>query len=297
MSRSKSIRRLDRATAVDYALGAFIILLSLAFLYPVWFCLIISFTGGEVVKHYFPLLLPENLTLDAYRMVLSSDSILMYFGNSIFYSAVGTMISLLCTSMMAYPFIVKDFRGKKFFNIYMLVTMFFSGGLLPYYFLISALKWHNTVWPMLIPGDVGAYTVIVYRTFFNNVPESLREAAYIDGAGHYRTLFSILVPVSKPLLATFALFGIVGKWNDWFTPNLFFTKNHLLPIQTYLREALITAATMEKRTGEAMLMLGNTMAINIQCAVIIVTIAPVLTVYPFLQKYFASGIMIGSVKA
>jgi putative aldouronate transport system permease protein len=196
---------------------------------------------------------------------------------------------------MAYPFILRNFKGKTFFNVFMVVTMFFSGGLLPYYYLITGLGWRNTVWVMLIPGAVGAYNVVIFRTFFKSIPESLREAALIDGAGHYRILFSILIPISKPLLATFGLFGLVGKWNDWFTPSLFFSKDYLLPIQSYLQSCLISGSTYVD-LGTTALRDLNILTLNLKCAVVIITITPILCVYPFLQKYFAKGVLVGSIK-
>jgi ABC-type glycerol-3-phosphate transport system permease component len=148
---------------------------------------------------------------------------------------------------------------------------------------------------MLIPGAVGAYNVIIFRTFFKGIPDSLREAARIDGAGHYLILFKIIIPVSKPLLATFGLFGLVGKWNDWFTPTLFFSKESMQPLQAYLRGVLIGASAMAWKYVD-ILTTRNTVELNMKCAVVIITIAPILCVYPFLQKYFASGILVGSIK-
>jgi putative aldouronate transport system permease protein len=284
-----------RLTGFDIFLYAFLVLVSFVFLYPLWYCLIVSLSSGTAVQRQVPLLLPEDFSLDAYVSILQGKSIFIYYRNSVFYALAGTFISLLFTSMMAYPFTVNNFKGKTFFNVFMVITMFFSGGLLPYYYLINDIGWRNTVWVMLIPGAVGAYNVIIFRTFFKSIPDSLREAARIDGAGHYRILFTIIVPVSKPLLATFGLFGLVGKWNDWFTPTLFFSKDSMLPIQTYLQTCLIAATSMAWTYADAIRNM-NVLELNLKCAVIIITIAPILCVYPFLQKYFASGILVGSIK-
>lgn len=289
--------RMDRYTAVDFALIIFFVLLSLMFLYPIWYCLITSLTSGSTLRTELPLLLPKNFTFNGYIEVFHGKNILLFYRNSVFYAVAGTVISLALTAMMAFPFTVDDFRGKKFFNLFMVITMFISGGLLPYYFLITGLGWRNTAWVMLIPGAVSAYNVIIFRTFFNNIPSSLREAAYIDGAGHYRVLAQIILPVSLPLLATFALFGMVEKWNDWFTPNLFLTKEAFKPIQLYLRECLIKSEHIMSQFSTARLTRSNVVELNIKCAIVIITIAPILCVYPFLQKYFAGGMLVGSIKA
>jgi putative aldouronate transport system permease protein len=284
-----------RLNSFDIFLYILLTALSFFFLYPLWYCLIVSLSSGTAVQKQVPLFLPRELSLDAYTSILRGSSILLYYRNSVFYSLAGTLISLLLTSLMAYPFTVYNFKGKTFFNVFMIITMFFSGGLLPYFYLINEIGWRNQVWVMLIPGAVGAYNVVIFRTFFKNIPDSLRDAARIDGAGHYRILFTIFVPISKPLLATFGLFGLVGKWNDWFTPTLFFSKDSLLPIQSYLQTCLIAATSM-KWTYDDVIRAQNVLELNLKCAVIIITIAPILCVYPFLQKYFASGALVGSIK-
>lgn len=288
---------LKRRTWFDWALYIFFIVLNLLFVYPIWYCIVVSLTSGNVIAHEIPLLWPKEVTLSAYSTIFEGKNIFLYYRNSVFYAVAGTFISLLFTAMMAYPFVVSEFRGKTFFNVFMVITMFFSGGLLPSYFLINAIGWRNTVWVMLIPGAVGAYTVIIFRTFFKGIPSTLREAAFIDGAGHYRILFSLIIPLSKPLLATFGLFGLVGKWNDWFTPNLYFSKDHLMPIQVYLRECLLTTDGLIRQYSSSVMTANNVMSLNLKCSIIIITIAPILCVYPFLQKYFASGMLVGSIKA
>jgi len=288
----------NRFNIWDVLIYGVIGMLSVFFLYPIWYCLITSLSSGKALLRSLPLLWPRNFTFEAYRYIFTSEAnIFAYYRNTIFYAVVGTAISLTLTSMMAYPFIVKDFIGKVFLNVYMVITMFFGGGLLPYFILVSELGLRNTIWVMLIPGAVGAYTVIIFRTFFNSVPASLREAAYIDGAGHYRVLAQILVPVSKPLFATFALFGMVGKWNEWFTPFLFITREELKPIQVFLRESLVTINGLADQFSVGKMAQLDILPQNIRTAIVIITIAPILCVYPFLQKYFASGIMIGSIKA
>jgi putative aldouronate transport system permease protein len=295
MSMKKS--KIKQFSVIDIFLYLFFIIVSIGFIYPIWYCLITALSSGDAIRHSLPLLLPSDLTFEAFKSVFTEGNILTYFRNSVFYAVAGTIISLALTSMMAYPLIIDDFKGKKVLNIFMIITMFFSGGLLPYYFLINALNWGDTIWVMLIPGAVNAFNVIIFRTFFKSVPTALLDAAYIDGAGHYRVLVQIMLPVSKPLLATFGLFGLVSIWNDWFTPFLFFTNDELKPIQIYLRETLISASGLMQQYDGPKLQENNVVELNLKSAIVIITIAPILCVYPFLQKYFASGIMIGSLKS
>lgn len=279
--------------ALNYA---FMVLLGFIFLYPIWYCVITSFSAANAISKRLPVLWPNSFSAKAYEIVLGEAMLPRYYFNSVFYAGVGTFLSLLFTSMMAYPFVVGNFKGKMFLNFYMVVTMFFGGGLLPTFYLITSLGLRNTVWVMLLPGAVGAYNAIVFQTFFRTIPDSLREAAYIDGASHFRVLFAIMIPLSKALLATFGLFGIVGRWNDWFTPYLYLTRKELQPIQLYLRSVLVIAYTNDlsyRQVAESM----NVVEENLKCAIVLITIGPILAIYPFLQKYFTKGVMIGAIKA
>ncbi|WP_188990130.1 carbohydrate ABC transporter permease [Paenibacillus nasutitermitis] len=290
-------RQKGHLSLFDAFLYLFFIALSLVFIYPIWYCLITALSSGDAIRQSLPLIVPADLTFEAFKSVFEGPNVLIYFRNSVFYAVTGTVISLTLTSMMAYPLIIKDFKGAKLLNIYMIITMFFSGGLLPYYYLITEIGMRNTIWVMLLPGAVSAFNVIIFRTFFKSVPAELRDAAHIDGAGHYRVLWQIMIPVSKPLLATFGLFGLVAIWNDWFNPYLFLTNDHLKPIQVYLRETLIVTSggIMNKYDG-VRLQEVNVTELSLKCAIVIITIFPIICVYPFLQKYFAKGMMIGSLK-
>ena len=287
-------RKLVRMQAFDWFNYIFIILLCAAFLYPMLLNVSISLSDGTKAGKIF--FLPVAPNLDAYKMLLKDPNIPRYYFNSVFYSLCGTLLQLTITSLTAFPFIVPDFRGKRFFNLYMVITMFFGGGLIPYYYVIRGLRMIDTVWVMLIPGCVAAYNVIIFQTFFSQLPGELRESAHMDGAGHYRILFQIIIPISKPLLATFALFGIVGRWNDWFTPVIFMRREILMPMQVLLRKMLIsfTYKAGEAVDFERVRSLATTR--TMKCAAVMVTIFPILCVYPFLQKYFAKGVMIGALK-
>jgi len=279
----------------DWINYAFIGILTLMFLYPVWLTLMISLSDGTDVLAQITFL-PVGFNFESYQFLFQDGRIFRYFANSIGYSVGRVTIHLLLTAMMAFPFIIADFKGKTFLNIYMVITMFFSGGLIPYFFVVRALGLIDSIWVMMIPGTVGAFTVIVFRTFFKSLPGELLESAYVDGAGHYRVLYQIILPCSKALLATFGLFSIVGTWNDWFTPTIFLRRQELMPIQIMLRRMLIL---MDFRDAENMdLQIIRTLVTSrtIRSAAVMATIFPVLCVYPFLQKYFTKGVMIGAIK-
>lgn len=296
MIGAKKTGKLYNATLFDYMNYALIFLLSAIFLYPVVLTLSISLSDPRLSAQAI-ILLPAGFTLDSYKFLLGDGRIMRYYANSAFYAVSATLVFLLFTSMMAYPLILKNFKGKKIINLYMVITMFFSGGLIPYYYVIRALNMIDTVWVMIIPGAVGAYNVILFRTFFSQIPLGLRESAYIDGAGHYTILFRIILPISKPMLATFMLFCMVGKWNDFFTALLFIRSDELLPVQMLLRRMLVMMDFRDARNLDMQMMYSAISSRTIKCAAVIITIIPIMCVYPFLQKHFTKGILVGSLKA
>ena len=276
----------------------FMVLISLAFLYPLVLIFSLSVSDGEVLGASAPKIIPAGFTLIAFREVLASGDILRHYLNTIYYAGTGTFVLLLFTSMMAYSLMYESFSGGKPITIILLVTMFFSGGLIPYYLVVRKLGLVDTVWAMILPNAVAAWNVAIFRTFFRSIPVSMAESAFIDGASHFRVLIQIIIPLSKPLLATFTLFTVVYFWNDWFQAVLFLWDPKMRPIQILLRQIVIElypnmhGSMVMDRPDVAAKMVPRTM----RSATVIVTIAPILCIYPFLQKYFAKGIMIGSIK-
>jgi putative aldouronate transport system permease protein len=289
-------QKFKRLTPFDYFNYAFITLLSAAFLYPMVMTLSLSISDMEQSSRAFTLL-PHGFSLDSYKYLLTDGKILRYYFNSIYYAVCGTLLTLVITSMAAYPFIVKEFRGKTFFNLFMIFTMFFSGGLIPSFYVNRTLGLMNNPLVMIIPGAVGAYTVVVYRTFFSGLPVELRESAHIDGAGHFRILFSIIVPLSKPLLATFALMSLVGKWNDYFTAMIYLRSQELQPVQMLLRRLLVVMDFKDVDSRELLMTFQKVTSRSVKCAAVIITIAPIMCVYPFMQRYFTKGFLVGSLKS
>jgi putative aldouronate transport system permease protein len=291
------LKKLGRMSIFDYLIYAIIAALGLLFLYPVVLTLSMSFSDSSLMTQSV-YLLPVGFNLESYAFLLGDDKIIRYYANSVLYAGLGALLFLVCTSLMAYPMTVAGFKGKKAINLFMVITMFFSGGLVPYYFVIRGLKMLDTIWPMIIPSAIGAYNVVVFRTFFANIPAELKESAFIDGAGHMTVLCKIVLPVSKPLLATFALFALVGRWNDFLSALMFLRRDTLMPIQILLRKLLVLSEFMQEAEGwELQMAYSAVSSRSIKCAAVIITILPIMCVYPFMQKHFAKGMLVGALKA
>jgi len=271
--------------------------LSLTFVLPIVITFSISVSTPEGLLEQNSGLLPRGFTLEAYKTILNDPRVLRYYVNTIIYAVLGTIIMLVLTSMLAYPLIDDKFSGKKIITVLLIITMFFSGGLVPYYLLIRNLKMYNTIWAMILPGSISAWNVIVFKTFFIDLPKELREAAYIDGASHFITLFKIIIPLSKPLFATFALFSIVGYWNDYFTALIFLRDENKYPIALLLRKMLVLLDGTDVKGRMMALGLRNVNTRTAKSAAVIVTMLPIIMIYPSLQKYFTKGILVGSIKA
>lgn len=285
-----------RFSIFDFLIYLLLILLSISFLYPIanQFALSISDAGDLGWQRVS--VVPVGFDTDSYRALLSNDAILRYYVNTVKYAAVGTIIMLGATALMAYPLTFRELRGRKLVMILLVITMFFSGGLVPYYLLVLALGLVDTIWALVLPNAIAAWNVIIFRTFFRTVPGALRESAHIDGAGHFLVLFRIVLPLSKPLLATFVLFSLVGYWNDYFWALIFLRDQDKQPIQLFLRRILVLVDLADLENTSALQVFDNFSSRTVKAAALIVTITPILCVYPFLQKYFTKGLFIGSLK-
>ena len=286
-----------KTTAFDVFLVILMILLSCAFLYPLLNMLALSISDAQTLKSSPIYLLPVGFSLESYKALLGDNRILLYYWNTIKYAAVGTFIMLLTTSLMAYPLSITALRGRKLVSVILTITMFFGGGLIPYYVTIMRLKLIDTFWVMVLPGAISAYNVIVFKTFFMSIPESLKESAFLDGAGHLRVLFSIVLPLSKAVLATFALFSIVGYWNDYLTALLYLRDDRKYPIQLLMRRLLVLMDYKDASTAQLLKDFRSISSRTTKAAATIITVVPILCIYPFMQKYFAKGVLVGSIKA
>jgi putative aldouronate transport system permease protein len=246
---------------------------------------------------------PRGWNFKGYEFVFKAKQLWRSYANTVMYVATGTLLVLSLTALMAYPLSIGNFVLKKFVTWFLAITMFISGGLIPTFLLIRDMHGINTFWVMVIPGCVTAWNVIIFRTFFQGIPADLRESAYMDGANDVVILFRIFLPLSKPLLATIGLFSIVGGWNSWFNALIYLTKPERYPVQMILRQILLVSDLWQSQlntlgiNNEMYLQMRDAVnAKNISMASVFVVMLPILVVYPFLQKHFAKGVMIGAIK-
>ncbi|MGO4545489.1 carbohydrate ABC transporter permease [Paenibacillus sp. 2TAB23] len=274
----------------------FLVFMACIMLYPFWHVLVGSVLPyEEAVKTSFNIL-PRSISFEAYEYVFSKNTILMSVVVSVFVTVIGTLYQLLITSIAAYPLTKQDLPGRTAIFLFIIFTMFFGGGLIPYYLLIKSLGMVNSLAVMIIPAALSTYNLIVLKTFFQNIPIDLEESAKIDGAGYMRVFFQIIIPLSFPALATIALFIAVGQWNNWYVPMLFLNDKELWPLAMVLRDVLINNNMELTRSGSFVskdFMLGDT----IKNAIVMVSVIPIIIVYPFIQKHFVKGVMIGSIKS
>ena len=281
---------------------AFLFLFTLLMLYPIIYVFAISLSSAQAVDQGGFFLWPRDFSLDAYRVVFSEPNMGRSYLNTVFYAFTNTFLGMAFTSMLAYALSVQDYVLKKPITVMLTITMFISGGLIPGYLLNKALHLIDTVWVMIIPG-ISAYNVVLYRTFFQGNVMQLREAAMIDGAGEFRIYLRIVTPLSIAIYATLGLFSLVGNWNGWFGAMIYLRREELFPYQLLLRRILDSITTTLQRANQGddeylrqAMKNSRYNARNIQMAAIFIGMAPILCVYPFVQKYFVKGVFVGSIK-
>ncbi|MCM1189756.1 MAG: carbohydrate ABC transporter permease [bacterium] len=274
-------------------LGLFVV----AIIIPMIYIVVASFMDPITLQNKGITFDFSKWTLTAYERVLSNAQIWIGFKNAVVYSVVYTVISVFVTLLAAYPMSRADFRGKGFFNVIFVITMFFGGGLIPTYLLINNLHMKNTIWAIVIPGAFSVWNMIIARTYYQGIPSELREAADVDGANEMKFFFMILLPVCTPVIAVLALWQFVGMWNSYFDALIYLDDTAKQPLQVVLRSILIQnkpesgmISDMQSTAERAQL------AELLKYATIIISSLPLLVMYPFFQKYFDSGIMVGSVK-
>ncbi|MDR2536210.1 MAG: carbohydrate ABC transporter permease [Treponema sp.] len=275
---------------------AFLALMALICLYPMLYVVFASLSNNNLLmQHTGALLKPLGFSVAAYNRVFKNPMILLGYRNTLFVLIAGVLVSLFMTSLGAYVLSRKQVLFKKPIMMAITFTMFFSGGMIPAYLNLRDLHLTNTLWGLIIPGAISTYNMIILRTSFQSIPDSLTEAAIIDGAGHIRILFSIVLPLSKAILAVMILYYGIGIWNAWFWASAILRQRELYPLQVVLREILLQNSAIEMSTG---IDPGDqdSIAATIKYATIVVATVPILCIYPFLQKYFARGVMIGGVK-
>ncbi|MBE6023394.1 MAG: carbohydrate ABC transporter permease [Cellulosilyticum sp.] len=277
---------------VNFIIMAFVVFFTL---YPFIYLIAQSFSSEGAIYAGEISFFPVDFTTKTYNVILSKPDFFVYYGNTILYSVIGTLISLIGTAILAYPLSKKRLILNKFFTPFVVFTMFFAGGMIPNYILVAqTLHMRDTMWAIIIPGAISAYNVLLMKSFFESLPEELEEAAAVDGMSVYGIFMKIVIPLSKPIFATMFLFYIVGIWNNWFGPFLYLDTKDKWPVALYLRQIIMGA------TGTAEVGAANDeatqIAANVRSCCMVLTAAPIICIYPFVQKYFVKGMMIGSVK-
>lgn len=275
---------------------AFLLLIMLVCLYPVWYVAVASFSNSNALTQHSGLLFrPIGFSIDAYKKVFQNPMIGKGYLNTLFILIIGVFLDLVMTSLGAYFLSRKRVMFKKPIMLFIVFTMFFSGGMIPFYINLKELHLTNTLWGLIIPFMITTSNLIILRTSFESIPESLIEAAQIDGAGHIRILATIVLPLSKAMLAVMVLYYGVSIWNSWFWASAILRNREMYPLQIILREILLSNDTSSMTAGASA---TDTEAIGmtIKYATIMVATVPILCVYPFLQKYFTKGTMVGAVK-
>ncbi|MCF2648667.1 carbohydrate ABC transporter permease [Niallia circulans] len=264
-------------------------------LYPFINVVAQSFSSESYINSGQVNLLPKGFNVDTYQKVLSDNMFWINYKNTVVYTIVGTIISMFLTTIFAYALSKRRLVGRRFLTVFAVFTMFFNGGLIPNYVLINALGFGNTMWAIVIPGAISIYNMLIMKSFFENMPEELEEAASIDGLNTYGILLKIVLPLSKAVIATMVLFYAVAYWNSWFSAFIYLDKKELFPVTIYLRN-MIAGATSAMSAGATSADNLTQISANIKAVTMVLTILPILSVYPFVQKYFVSGVMLGSVK-
>lgn len=276
----------------------FMLLLIILMIYPFWYVMMCSLSSPNFATSGGAFLTPKGFTMDAYKTVLKNKSIISGFKTSFITTVGGAFIGTVLAAMAAYPLSKKNMPGRKMLTYLFFFTMFFGGGLVPDYLLLKKLHLLDTYWALFLPGCLSVWNILVIKNFYKSIPESLEESAKIDGASDITVFFKIIVPLSKPILATIALFLSVGFWNDFFASVLFIFDKEKWSLQAVLRE--IITNTQEAMTRQGITVRNENAASvsqkTITMATIMVSTIPILVVYPFVQKYFVKGTMVGSVK-
>ena len=297
MTKRRNALRDTAGDKVFYAInGFFLLLLALIILYPLYFIIIASISEPEAVLKGEVVLYPVRITMDGFAKIIERSDVWRGYLNTIIYTGLTVVFSLLVTIPAGWALSRKTLPGKKAFMFYFIFPMFFGGGLIPFYNVVSSLGLVNTMWAIILPSILSVWNLFMTKTFFeSSIPNGLIEAAKIDGAGQFRIFTSVVIPLSKAVIAVMALYYAVGQWNSYFNAMIFLTDETKYPLQLVLKEILIASESTTGGSGETILQQFR-LANQLKYVSVIVSSLPVLCLYPFVQKYFAQGVMIGSLK-
>ncbi|WP_189016173.1 carbohydrate ABC transporter permease [Paenibacillus marchantiophytorum] len=292
-------------TAMDDRIFQILVHIALALLafvtfYPFWNALVVSFNEGMDTTLGGITFWPRKFTFENYGYVLKDSRILTGFGISIARTISGTLLTIAGTAIFAYGMSRKELIGRRYYMIFAIITLYFGGGLIPTYILIRGLGMFNTFWVYIIPSIISVWSMIIFRTFFREIPAGLEDAARIDGCGYWGTFLRVVLPLSGPVVATLALFTAIAHWNDWFVASIYINNEHLIPVQTLLKRTIDSNISRELVSDSAAAsFVAKTQTYTTKSlimATMMVTTFPIIIVYPFLQRFFVKGVLVGSLK-
>lgn len=292
----KSTSKFSKSNAFDIFNTFLMIILIVLMIYPFWHIVMYSISEVSLAMKGGLFLWPRGFSLETYRVVLRNPAVFSGFRVSVIVTVVGTAFATFFTATTAYPLSKKRMRGRTFFSLYVLFTMLFNGGMIPTYLLVKSLGLIDTLWALILPNAIHAWNIFVMRNFFSTIPESLEESAKIDGASDLLIFFKIILPLSKAVLATIGLFLAVGYWNDFFSTILYIQSRNKWALQAVLREIVTNTEMAMSRQGISAVHHQTITTQSVIMANIVIVTVPIILVYPFVQKYFVKGVMIGSVK-
>ena len=300
MSNTAATRRARRKIRHPQVFVVFnsllMLFLVLITLYPFYYVIVGSISGDNIGAQQVYFLYPKMPDLGAYRMVFSTASILRAYGNTLFVTGVGTLLSLVMTTLTGYPLSKNRLKGRRALTTLMYFTMLFNGGLVPTYLVIRDLGMIDSLWALIWPKVISVYNMLLLINFFKSIPEGMEESAYIDGANDITILTRIILPLSLPIFATLTLFYAVTYWNSWFDAVMYLNRNRNFPLQLVLREIVQSVDLSYVAGGGADYSMSDMTIQSVRLATIVVSILPIMCIYPFLQKYFVKGVMIGAIK-
>lgn len=296
MTKRKKVRRSLGERICHGLIVAFLTLFALSTVYPFWHVLMYSISDSRAAMTGGLFFLPRTPTLLSYKMIFKTSQIFVAYSNTIMRTVLGTILSLVLSSLTAFPLSLRRLRGRGFFSMLFFFTMLFSGGMIPTFLVVQSLGLVDTFWALILPGAMSAYNMFILRNYFQQLPDSLEESAYIDGATPPRVLFSIILPISAPALAAVAMFYGISNWNAYLDCILYTNTDRMQVLQVYLRNLLASSGAMDAVAGvggaEASLLTEET----VKMTTIAVSVIPIIIVYPFLQRYYTTGMTVGAVK-
>ena len=295
--KAKFKNRIDGDWAYSAAVHIMLAIVLAVIIYPFVFTVSTSLSASErLLKEGNVFFLPKGFTMDGYIALLNMKGIPRFYANTVLYAISGTALMLAVCCLTAYPLSVRRLPGKKAFLLMITVTLFFNGGLIPTYLQIVNMGMLDTFWAFIVPGAINAWNVIIFKTFFQQLPVELSDAAYMDGANEFVIFRKVILPLSAPIIATFAVFGLVAFWNDWFTPLIYFNSEKLQPMQLFLRKMLVNLEVRSIHSMSATLAAELIDSRPSRSAAVVITVLPIACIYPFFQKHFTKGILVGSLK-